>query len=322
MCRPGRPADRSVFGRLKDTLYRKDWVVYAKHPFAGPEQVFRYLGRYTHRVGLSNHRLVSFDEHGVCFRTKDGKRITVSAQEFIRRFLLHVLPDGFVKIRHYGLLASSNLRTKLVLARRRLEAEGKGGHPSPPRPAQPTWQERLLALTGVDLTTCPRCGGRMFSHDVDGRAVHPGHPVRRRSRRRAPDHAPDDRSRPLQALLVGRSGRVRRRGRRRRPSTPYRGSPQWREDAPTVWRAGAARTRPTVGPSSSLGRQAEIPIGAGLGAAAQFNLGLPAEVLARQHREATLTPRRSLDFSKPLLILTNPVPGPGLGPGRSGAGRR
>ncbi len=161
-------ADRTIFSHLKDTLYGKDWVVYAKRPFAGPEQVFKYLGRYTHRVGISNHRLISFDEHSVCFRTKDGKQVTVSAKEFIRRFLLHVLPDGFVKIRHYGLLASSNLRTKLVMARRRLEAEGKPAHPSPP---QRKWQERLLALTGVDLATCPRCGGRMLSHHLDDPAV-------------------------------------------------------------------------------------------------------------------------------------------------------
>jgi hypothetical protein len=161
-------ADRKVFSNLKDTLYRKGWVVYAKRPFAGPEQVFKYLGRYTHRVGISNHRLISFDEHGVCFRTKDGKQVVVSAQEFIRRFLLHVLPDGFVKIRHYGLLASGNLRTRLVDARHRLEAEGKSRKPTS---APQTWQERLLTLTGIDLATCPRCGGRMFSHDLDPRAI-------------------------------------------------------------------------------------------------------------------------------------------------------
>jgi hypothetical protein len=121
-------ADRSVFGRLKDTLYRKDWVVYAKRPFTGPEQVFKYLGRYTHRVGISNHRLVSFDEGRVCFRTKDSKQVTVTAEEFIRRFLVHVLPDGFVKIRHFGLLASSNLRTKLVVGGGR--GSGGGEHPT------------------------------------------------------------------------------------------------------------------------------------------------------------------------------------------------
>jgi hypothetical protein len=164
-------ADREVFGRLKDTLYDKDWVVYAKRPFAGPEQVFKYLGRYTHRVGISNHRLVGFDDHGVCFRTKDGKHITVSPEEFIRRFLLHVLPGRFVKIRHYGLLASSNVHTKLVAARRHFEAENKTAN------ASPTWQERLLALTGVDLTTCPRCGGQMIRHPLDGSFSVPATPT-------------------------------------------------------------------------------------------------------------------------------------------------
>jgi len=162
-------ADRPEFDRLKDTLYRKDWVVYAKRPFAGPEQVFRYLGQYTHRVGISNHRLVSFDERGVCFRTKDRKHVTVSSEEFIRRFLLHVLPDGFVKIRHYGLLASGNVRTKLAEARRLLEAEEKSASAQPP---EQTWKERLLALAGVDLTTCPRCGGEMISRPLDEDPFH------------------------------------------------------------------------------------------------------------------------------------------------------
>jgi hypothetical protein len=157
-------AHPECFNQLKDTLYRKNWVVYAKRPFAGPEQVFKYLGRYTHRVGISNHRLVSFDEHGVCFRTKNGKQVTVAPTEFIRRFLLHVLPSGFVKIRHYGLHASSNVHTKLVEARRRLEVNTPSAQPSAP---QQEWRERFLALTGVDLETCPRCGGQMTSHPVD-----------------------------------------------------------------------------------------------------------------------------------------------------------
>jgi putative transposase/transposase-like zinc-binding protein len=154
----GDLADRERFHRFKDELYRKPWVVYAKRPFAGPEQVFKYLGRYTHRVAISNHRLLSFDEHDVSFRRKDGSQVTVSVEEFIRRFLLHILPDGFVKIRHYGLLASSNVRTKLEAARRHLKAEDK---PTEENRAEPTWQERLLALTGFDVTRCPRCGGRM-----------------------------------------------------------------------------------------------------------------------------------------------------------------
>jgi len=162
-------ANPEVFGQLKDTLYRKNWVVYAKRPFAGPEQVFKYLGQYTHRVGISNHRLVSFDAHGVCFRTKNGKQVTVAPTEFIRRFLLHVLPDGFAKIRHYGLHASSNVHTKLADARRHLVANDKPAQANPP---PQTWQEQHLALTGVDLATCPRCGGQMVSRSLD---EHPSH---------------------------------------------------------------------------------------------------------------------------------------------------
>lgn len=156
-------ANPDGFTQLKDTLYRKSWVVYAKRPFAGPEQVFKYLGRYTHRVGISNHRLVSFDERGVCFRTKNGKQVTVAPAEFIRRFLLHVLPTGFVKIRHHGLHASSNVRTKLAAARHHLEGNDKPIQASLPHQA---WRQRFLALTGVDLETCHRCGGQMMSRPV------------------------------------------------------------------------------------------------------------------------------------------------------------
>ncbi|HTP27539.1 MAG TPA: transposase, partial [Anaeromyxobacteraceae bacterium] len=132
----GDLADRESFRRFKDELYRKPWVVYAKRPFAGPQQVFKYLGRYTHRVAISNHRLISLYEDDVRFSTKDGRKITLSAEEFIRRFLLHVLPNGFVKIRHYGLLASSNVRTKLEAARRHLKAEN---HPTDEARGEPTW---------------------------------------------------------------------------------------------------------------------------------------------------------------------------------------
>jgi len=92
-------ADPAAFARWKDALYKKNWVVYCKPPFGGAEQVFKYLGRYTHRVGISNQRLRSFDERGVTFATKDGAAVTLAPHEFIRRFLLHVLPRGFVRIR-------------------------------------------------------------------------------------------------------------------------------------------------------------------------------------------------------------------------------
>ena len=101
------------FGAFLRTLFRQNWVVYAKPPFGGPEQVLRYLGRYTHRVAISNHRLLSFDDNNVTFRWRDyahgnkQKTMMVSANEFIRRFLLHVLPKGFVRIRHFGFMANS-----------------------------------------------------------------------------------------------------------------------------------------------------------------------------------------------------------------------
>lgn len=162
-------AERGRFARLCDKLFGKRWVVYAKPPFGGPDQVFRYLGRYTHRVGLSNRRLVSLDARGVTFRTRGAMTITVTPHEFLRRFLLHVLPKGFVKIRHHGLMAASHVHTKLATARRRLE----GAPLAAPRPAAPPssprdFREILLALTGVDLRRCPRClGGTMVRHPLD-----------------------------------------------------------------------------------------------------------------------------------------------------------
>ena len=158
--------DGNELHTLLHSLGQLEWVVYAKPPFGGPEHVFKYLGRYTHRVGISNQRLISMDDRGVCFATKNGDTITLAPQEFIRRFLLHVLPPGFVKIRHYGLWASSNVSTRLVAARALL--------PSPvpmPPPVEACaesddaleWQKRLLRLTGIDVTRCPRCHeGRMI----------------------------------------------------------------------------------------------------------------------------------------------------------------
>jgi hypothetical protein len=155
-------ADPRRFARIRDKLYRTRWVVYVKPPFGGQEQVFRYLGRYTHRVGLSNHRLVSLDEHGVTFRTRGEHTVTVAPDEFLRRFLLHVLPKGFVKIRHYGLMAASNVPTKLAAAHRLLGEPIPVDEPRGPR----DFCELLLALTGLDLRRCPRCGGTRTRHPL------------------------------------------------------------------------------------------------------------------------------------------------------------
>jgi hypothetical protein len=147
-------AECDVFRLFKDRLYRKDWVVYAKPPFASPKEVYRYLGRYTHRIAISNNRLEAIDDHTVRFQTKHGKTTTLSHEEFIRRFLLHVLPRGFHKIRHYGLLASGNVKTKLALARRLLGMPAEADAAST---ATVSWQEWLLRLSGVDPSRCPQC---------------------------------------------------------------------------------------------------------------------------------------------------------------------
>lgn len=163
-------AEPKAFARLKDKLYKAKWVSYAKEPFAGPEQVFAYLGRYTHRVGISNQRLLELSKQGVRFRTWDDATTTLAPNDFIHRFLQHVLPPGFVKIRHYGLLASSNATTKLEVARALLEAQHTGFAIAiglatavllARRQAQPRhlegWRELLERLTGIDLSRCPKC---------------------------------------------------------------------------------------------------------------------------------------------------------------------
>jgi hypothetical protein len=119
-------AQPKYFAAFLRTLFREDWVVYAKPAFGGPEQVLRYLGRYTHRVAISNHRLLSFDGDNVAFRWRDyargnkQKTMTVSTDEFIRRFLLHVLPQGFVRIRHFGFMANAQRSASMEICRRLL----------------------------------------------------------------------------------------------------------------------------------------------------------------------------------------------------------
>jgi len=154
--------DPRQFRRLLGTLYRQRWVVYAKPPFGGARQVYRYLGRYTHRVAISNRRLLALDEGRVTFRCKDyadggrDKQMTLDAEEFIRRFLLHVLPKGFVRIRHYGLLAGRNVDTKLADCRRLL---GAGAEPAAVEAVE-TATERVTAdgeaADGASLH-CPHC---------------------------------------------------------------------------------------------------------------------------------------------------------------------
>lgn len=147
--------DPDGFTRLCSTITSKPWVVYAKKPFAGPEQVFRYLGRYTHRVGIANSRLLDVGDEHVTFHTKGDGVATLSPVDFLARFVQHVLPKGYVKIRHYGLLAGSNVRNRLerartLIARASASRIARTAHIA-------TWLELLLALTGRDVRRCPRC---------------------------------------------------------------------------------------------------------------------------------------------------------------------
>jgi hypothetical protein len=144
-------AESHQFHRLIRSLYKKDWVVYAKPAFGDPIHVLRYLGRYTHRVAISNHRLLSFDGERVTFRWKDyahgnqQKIMTLSAVEFQRRFFLHVLPKAFVRIRHFGFLANRFRSCRLALGRKLLTSSASSNVP----PCDTT------------LWHCPRCGALM-----------------------------------------------------------------------------------------------------------------------------------------------------------------
>jgi hypothetical protein len=152
----------AAFAKLIGEMSQIEWVVYAKPPFGGPEQVLAYLGRYTHRVAIANSRLVDIEDGQVAFRWKDyrhhdkAKVMTLAADEFIRRFLSHTLPDGFHRIRHYGFLANGRRAAKLDLCRRLLGA-------TKPQPVPPAadYREHYLRITGRSLDVCPCCGGLM-----------------------------------------------------------------------------------------------------------------------------------------------------------------
>ncbi|MDQ1740648.1 MAG: hypothetical protein QOE53_2300 [Pseudonocardiales bacterium] len=165
--------DRSAFLRHLAPVRKKPWIVYAKPPFAGPAAVLAYLSRYTHRVAISNRRLLALDEHGVTFRYKDTRRdgaarhrtMTLAADEFIRRFLLHVLPRGFHRIRHYGLLACAQRRANVARARELLAA------PPVTEPVEPV-------EASDHRPPCPCCGGRMLILETFERYAQPRAPQR------------------------------------------------------------------------------------------------------------------------------------------------
>src|SRR5207302_8448744 len=151
-------APPKTFAAWLRPLYRKDWIVYLKPPFGGPQFVLQYLGRYTHRVAISNYRLVSFADGKVTFRWRDSahnneqKLMTLSLDEFLRRFLLHLLPEGFVRIRNFGFLANRKRATTLPLC---FQLLGSAATP-------PTEQDRSGANNASDLWRCPKCGGPMI----------------------------------------------------------------------------------------------------------------------------------------------------------------
>ncbi len=148
-------AQPKIFAAWLRPLYRTDWIVYLKPPFGGPQFVLQYLGRYTHRVAISNHRLVSFAEGRVTFRWRDSahnneqKLMTLSLDEFLRRFLLHLLPEGFVRIRNFGFLANRKRATTLPLCFQLLSAA-------------PQTEQEVSTSGPSDLWSCPKCGGQML----------------------------------------------------------------------------------------------------------------------------------------------------------------
>ncbi len=158
---PGNTAElasQKGFQQLITSLLKAKWIAYAKRPFAGPEQVLEYLGRYTHRVAISNNRIFSIDNGKVTFTYRDRARdnemrfMTLEAHEFVRRFLLHILPRGFMKIRYFGFLSHKNKKQTIKLLRKLIDPNAEL-----PEKIKETILEIMLRLTGTDITCCPKC---------------------------------------------------------------------------------------------------------------------------------------------------------------------
>jgi Putative transposase/Transposase zinc-binding domain len=177
-------ADRKAFAAFRAPLRKTEWVVYAKEPFGGPQAALAYLSRYTHRVAISNRRLISANASGVTFRWKDYriegsgryKTMTLATDEFIRRFLIHVLPKGVHRIRHYGLFANSSRASNIARARELLAIPSPSNQPEqaaatdqPPEQAAATDEPRTLP------SPCPCCGGRMIIIETFARGCEPKH---------------------------------------------------------------------------------------------------------------------------------------------------
>jgi hypothetical protein len=152
--------DPKTFEVFRGQFYHKKWVVYCKPPFDGAEGVFKYLGRYTHRIAISNSRILNVQDGDVSFRWRDysdsdkQKTMTLKAEEFIRRFLLHVLPRRYVRIRHFGLLANRRRKDNIALCR---ELIGNCETVAREKDKPETWQDQLLRICGIDINTCPVC---------------------------------------------------------------------------------------------------------------------------------------------------------------------
>jgi hypothetical protein len=153
-----RLKSKHAFQRLIKALSKTRWIAYAKRPFAGPDQVLEYLGRYTHRVAISNNRIISIDNGRVTFayrdRQKDNqiKKMTLNAHEFIRRFLLHVLPKGLMKIRYFGFLSHTIKKKDIALIRKLIDPDARL-----PEKINESIGEMMLRLTGIDISCCPQC---------------------------------------------------------------------------------------------------------------------------------------------------------------------
>lgn len=165
--------DPQAFEHMMTKLAKHRWVVYAKNPFASARHVLHYLGRYTHRVAIANSRLLSVGPEHVTFRTREQRTATVTPLEFLRRFVQHVLPPRFVKIRHYGLYAATSVDGRLARARELLPQRPA------PAPLPASFVELLLLLVGRDLTRCPRCGGILVTELLTTPALTPCNPVAR-----------------------------------------------------------------------------------------------------------------------------------------------
>ncbi|MEI6277642.1 MAG: transposase [Prolixibacteraceae bacterium] len=170
------PDNIADFATLKSLCYRKNWVVYCQKPFSGPEGIIRYLGNYTHRVAISNHRIEAFENNRVTFSYKDyksdsvQKRMTLDVNEFIRRFLQHILPSGFYKIRYFGLLALCNMQSKLQIC---FNLIGNNGYFSVLEGLNSYEVWRIIS--GKDSMCCPKCQkGKMIPCTVETKSLAPG----------------------------------------------------------------------------------------------------------------------------------------------------